>query len=92
MKLTEEFYIQANRTVLKALLQGIVTFPEVVKERQIKARKTTRGVCVICSSKFDRNCAIQKYCSDCAFEGQRRGYFRRKAANEKSKTKAVQIP
>lgn len=92
MKLTEEFYIQANKTVLKALLLGQVTFPCMVKEREIKRRKTTLAVCQMCNSSYYQNNTSQKYCSDCAFRVQRQRYFRKKEAEiekRKAKTKTV---
>jgi len=96
MKLTEEFYIQANKTVLKALRLRQLTFPEMVKEREIKRRKTTRSVCSVCNSEFDQNNLIQKYCRECALQVQRQRYFNKKAAqNEKgqikTKTKTLQV-
>jgi hypothetical protein len=92
MKLTEEFYIQANKTVLKALMLGQVTFPCMVKEREIKRRKTTIGICQVCNSSYRQNNLSQKYCSDCAFQVQRQRYFKRKEAEiekRKAKTKTL---
>lgn len=94
MKLTEEFYIQANKTVFKALLRGIVTFPEMVKEREIKARKKTQSVCKVCNSEFEQNNLIQKYCRECALQVQRQRYFNKKEAKiekGKAKTKTLQV-
>lgn len=92
MKLTEEFYIQANKTVLKALLQGIVTFPAMVKEREIKPRKKTKSVCLACKSEYEQNNISQKYCSNCAFQVQRQRYFRKKEEGiEKAKDKKASV-
>lgn len=88
MKLTEEFYIQANKTVLKALLRGEVSFPAMVKEREIKPREKTKGICLVCNSEYEQNNLIQKYCRDCAVQVQRQQYFARKESKiEKSKAK-----
>ena len=94
MKLTEEFYIQANKTVFKALLRGELSFPAMVKEREIKTRKKTQGVCLVCKSNYEQNNLIQKYCRDCALQVQRKRYFNKKEAKiekRKAKTKTLQV-
>lgn len=94
MKLTEEFYIQANRIVFKALLRGELSFPAMVKEREIKTRKKTKSVCKVCNSEFEQNNLIQKYCRECALQVQRRRYFKKKEAEiekRKAKTKTLQV-
>lgn len=92
MKLTEEFYIQANKTVLRALLRGEVSFPAMVKEREFKTHKKTQGVCLVCKSKYEQNNLIQKYCRDCALQVQRQRYFRKKEEKiEKAKAEKASV-
>ena len=64
-KLTEAFLIWCNKVALDGLRRGVLSYPEMIKEREYAARKTRPGVCIRCDKDYLKNTAIQKYCREC---------------------------
>jgi hypothetical protein len=65
LKLTEEFFLWCNKVALDGLRRGVLSYPEMIKEREYKERKTRPGVCIRCDKDYLKNTAIQKYCREC---------------------------
>ena len=87
MKLTKDFYKQANRIVLDALRRKIVVFPDNIGERKEYIFKKVAAVCIKCGCNYKKNVSIQKYCRECGEIESRERYFKRKnnRANENKK-------
>ena len=64
-KLTEEFFVWCNKVALDGLRRGVLSYPEMIKEREYRERKTRPGVCIRCDKDYLKNTAIQKYCREC---------------------------
>lgn len=77
--LTEEFYAECHKVVLKGINQGLIICPPLEKTA-VDSKNPHRAVrsCSVCKAKVEMNSVWQKMCNDCSIQrGRERDKARR---------------
>lgn len=64
--LTEAFYEECHRVVIRAMRARLLEFPPLEKEKRATRKEAGSGICKRCQVSFQKNIAMQQYCTCCS--------------------------